>query len=40
MNIDKRPSGNYRVRKMVNGKTYTLTLDHKPTEKEIINDHL
>lgn len=36
MNIDKRPSGNYRVRKMVNGKTYTLTLDHKPTEKEIM----
>lgn len=36
MNIDKLPSGNYRIRKMVNGKAYTLTLDHKPTEKEII----
>lgn len=36
MNIDKLPSGNYRVRKMVNGKTYTLTLDHKPTEKEVL----
>ena len=36
MNIDKLPSGNYRVRKMVNGKKYTLTLDHKPTEKEVL----
>lgn len=34
MNIDKRPSGNYRVRQMVNGKNYSVTVDHKPSEKE------
>ncbi len=36
MNIEKLPSGNYRVRKTVNGKTYRITFDHKPSEKEII----
>lgn len=34
MTIDKRPSGNYRVRQMVNGKNYSVTVDHKPSEKE------
>lgn len=34
MTIDKLPSGNYRVRQMVNGTTYRVTCDHKPSEKE------
>ena len=33
MNIRKR-SGNYQIREMINGKTYTLTVDHRPTQKE------
>lgn len=36
MNIEKLPSGSYRVRKMVNKKMYKFTFDHKPTEKEIL----
>lgn len=36
MNIEKLSSGNYRVRKMVNGKMYRATFDHKPSETEII----
>lgn len=36
MNIEKRTSGSYRVRKMVNGKQISLTFDHKPSEKEIL----
>ena len=34
MNIRKRPSGNYQIREMIDGKTYTVTVDHKPTQKE------
>ena len=34
MNIRKRPSGNYQIREMYNGKTYSLTVDHRPTQKE------
>lgn len=34
MRIEKRPSGNYRIRKMYNGKMYTVSFDHKPTQKE------
>ena len=34
MNIRKLPSDNYQIREMVNGKTYTLTVDHKPGAKE------
>lgn len=34
MNIEKRSSGKYRVRQMVNGKNYYVTVDHKPSEKE------
>lgn len=35
MKADKMPSGNYRVRKMVDGQTISMTFDHKPTQKEI-----
>lgn len=34
-NIEKLPSGNYRVKKMLNGKSHSVTFDHKPTEKEV-----
>ena len=34
MKIEKRASGNYRIRKMYNGQMYTVTFDHKPTQKE------
>ena len=36
MKIEQRPSGNYRVRKTINGKTVTVSFDHKPTQSEII----
>lgn len=35
MNIEKLPSGSYRVRKQINGKRYTFVFDHKPTHKEL-----
>ena len=31
MNIEKLPSGNYRIRQMKNGHSFSITLDHKPT---------
>lgn len=34
MKIEKRASGNYRVRKMYKGQMYTVSFDHKPTQKE------
>ena len=34
MKIEKLPSGSYRIRKMYKGKTYTVTFDGKPTQKE------
>lgn len=34
MNIEKRDSGNYRVRMTVDGVRYSVAVDHKPTEKE------
>lgn len=34
MTIDLRPSGNYRIREMQDGKTVSITVDHKPTTKE------
>ena len=34
MKIEKRASGSYRVRKMYKGQMYTVTFDHKPTQKE------
>jgi integrase len=36
MNVEKLPSGKYRVRQMVNGRMYRITFDHKPTQAEII----
>lgn len=34
MTIEKLPSGNYRIKQMVNGVTYRATVDHKPSDKE------
>lgn len=34
MTIEKLPSGHYRITKMVKGKRYRATLDHKPTKAE------
>lgn len=34
MNIEKRPSGKYRIRQMVNGKMHSIILDHKPSKVE------
>lgn len=34
MKIEKLPSGNYRVRKMFRGKTYTVIFDHEPDQRE------
>lgn len=34
MKIEKLPSGSYRIRKMYKGKTYTVVVDYKPTQKE------
>ena len=34
MSLEKLPSGHYRLRKMVDGKLYTRTFDHKPNQSE------
>ncbi|MCM1191976.1 MAG: tyrosine-type recombinase/integrase [Butyrivibrio sp.] len=34
MKIEKRGQDSYRVRKMYKGRTYTITFEHKPTQKE------
>ena len=34
MTIEKLPSGSYRIRKMIDGKLYTRTFDHKPNQAE------
>lgn len=36
MKIEKLPSGSYRIRKMYKGKTYTVTFEGKPTQKEAV----
>lgn len=36
MNIEKLPSGSYRVRKQIDGHRYTMTFETKPTQKEIV----
>ena len=36
MKIEELPSGSYRIRKTYKKKTYTLILDHKPTDKEAL----
>ena len=38
MKIEQRTKGSYRVRKTIQGKTYTLNYDHKPTQAEILRD--
>jgi len=35
MKIEKLPSGSYRIKKQIDGKRYSFTFDHKPTQKEI-----
>ena len=34
MTIEKRANGNYRITKMVDGKRYRVTMDHKPSKRE------
>ena len=34
MTIEKLPSGSYRIKQMYKGKRYSITVDHKPTQKE------
>lgn len=36
MKIEQLPSGNYRMRQMEKGKTYTVIVDYKPTKAEAI----
>lgn len=36
MKIEKLPSGNYWIRKMYKGNTYSVTFDYKPTQKEAL----
>lgn len=36
MSVDKLKSGSYRIRKYYNGKTYSTTVDHKPSKKEVV----
>lgn len=35
MNVEKLPSGSYRVRKQIDGKRVSMIFDHKPTEREV-----
>jgi len=35
MNIERLPSGSYRVRQTIDGKRYYVTFDHKPTNSEV-----
>lgn len=35
MKLEQLPSGSYRVRKTANGKTYRVTFDHKPSDREV-----
>lgn len=39
MKVEKR-NGSYRVQKMIDGKRYSITYDHKPTEREVMADLL
>ena len=36
MKVEKRPWGSYRVRKTYKGKTYSLSFDEKPTERDVM----
>lgn len=35
MKLEKLPSGSYRAKKIYKGKTYRVTFDHKPTDREV-----
>ena len=35
MTLEKLPSGSYRAKKIYKGKTYRVTFDHKPTDREV-----
>ena len=34
MAIRQLKSGNWNIRKMVDGRSYSVTIDHKPTDRE------
>ena len=36
MTLEKLPSGSYRARQYINGRRYSITFDHKPTQKEMM----
>ena len=36
MTIEQLPSGSYRIKQMYEGKTYSVTVKYKPTQKEAI----
>ena len=36
MKLERLPSGSYRIRKTIKGRTYQATFNHEPTEREII----
>lgn len=36
MKLEQLPSGSYRAKKIIKGKTYRVTFDHKPSQKELI----
>lgn len=36
MTIEKLPSGSYRIRQYSNGRRYSLTIDHKPSNSEAV----
>ncbi|MBQ1555297.1 MAG: hypothetical protein IIZ68_07560, partial [Clostridia bacterium] len=36
INVEQLPSGAYRIRKTVRGKTYRVTVDYRPTESEAL----
>lgn len=38
MKVEKRTENSYRVRKTIQGKTYALNYDHKPSQAEILRD--
>ena len=35
LKVKQLPSGSFRIQKMVDGKRYSITFDHEPTEKEV-----
>ena len=37
INVEKLPSGSFRIRKQINGKNIQIVFDHKPSQTEIIN---